>query len=1818
MRRAASSRGLVIVSAVLLTFESVLNASPAWANPAAAQRDSSDLQPEPPTVQLPSVMFPPAGHDVATFSPSSSSLTRPIAASAFHSYAVKTDGTVWTWGDSCVGQPGDGTNTGNLCNPPRPNPAQTASFGAAVSVASAFDHALALRSDGTVWTWGDDQYGTVGAGGAGDTTCGDRPCVLTPVQAQTTGTFTAVAGATENSYVLRSDGTVWSWGDNNHGELGIGTGTGPETCWNLNIPQDCSTTPVQVSGLTGVTAVSGGNAFGMALKSDGTVWVWGEYTYGPGPYGLAPVQVPGLSNIVAIAGTNPLNSGSTAVALRADGTVWTWGHNNAGELGNGTTGDSSTPVQVSNLSGVTAIAAGETHVLALKSDGTVWAWGSNGSGELGNGDRRLRNQLAPVQVSNLSGVVAIAGGGLHSLAVKSGGVVWAWGDNRYGQLGDGTTTNSNVPVQSQMTGVAAPAPFMVLPTESVPPETAFNHGVNTGETADPVNSFTGSLAYGHHELAMGGRGPAIDITRNYNSNDSRVGPYGPGWTYNYGSRLVLADDGSGDVWLIGPEGRSDRYAKQGDGSYLAPVGVHRILVRSPDGSFSATDKDLSVWRFDSGGRLSALVDRYGNSSSLTYDSASQLISVSDPAGRGSLTLAWTSGRLTSITDWASPARTITYQYDANGRLWKVTDREGKTTTFAYDGASSRLASITDARNHAALTMTYDAQGRVATQRDAHDLITGDSTTFAYVVNGDGTRVTTVTAPTTSFESSFHPTTVDSYAANGWLTGRVTQPSSTETLTESYTYDAGGNRSSLTDARGNRTDFCYDVDYAGQTIAGSAGNLTRTIAPPPVNGANRPTTLLRYDSHNNLIERVAPRGVPSGTTVTCATDLSATNAPFASNYAYDAAGIDLLSTTTRFTDPDAGLLTAVTSFEYGDAANPGRITRIVPPRGNTGGSPDYTYAITQIWNASGTQAGLLASRTDAIGNKTTYSYDAVGRLVSSVDPLGNTTGAVPSDHRTDYIYDNEDRLRFVKQPPPVASGAQLVTETRYDEVGNPIVRIDATGQVSTYAYDERDALSQVKESASAWTDPASPPAAVITTAYAHDAGGNITRMTRAAGDVNAERATDYTFDGRNLVRSETQYPAWPVTTGSLVTATTYDPDGNVATVLDPLGRTTTNSYDALNRLVSVDYSDAGTPDVAFAYDADGNRTSMTDGTGVTNYVRDEPGRMTSVTSPGPSTVGYRYDRDGNRTKVIYPDATAVTYTFNKADRLASLADWASRSVGYTYAADGQMQTASYPDASVATYAYDNAGRLVDLSAIRSGGTVIDRYHYTYDALGNVLTRANGTLDAQFTRANGLTGSNGSWTGTYASINEVTPNDASFLASPAGPTTANYYEVSLAGVQPPATTTGLTFRYRYSKSGNNSGQITNLTVELRQGTTVIASQAQTNIPGASGSGWQQASLTLTATQAASITNYGDLRLRFRPSTTGGGAARSAQVSWAEFQVPAPGDPATLVTYGYDRLSRLTSAQDSGGTRAYGYDPVGNRTSSGTTTYTYDRSDRMTSAGAAAVTVNANGNLTARGADTFAFNQANRLTSATISGAPETYSYDGDGNRATRQIGGNPAIQYVTDPSGRLPLTIADGTRKYVYGQGLAYVVTGSSIEIVHPDRLGSIRAITDGTGAVTATAAYDEWGNLTGSTGSSTEPFGFAGEAHDATGLSYLRARYYNPALGRFMSRDPLLGNPRSCQTLDRYAYVLNDPTTLRDPSGLKSQALGGADDLRCAGAAGAAALGISALGPIDMAVIEINVAAAGVPPLELLVVIAFDVPLLVANGILIAIPLIVCS
>jgi alpha-tubulin suppressor-like RCC1 family protein len=258
---------------------------------------------------------------------------------------------------------------------------------------------------------------------------------------------TAIAGCGYHSLAMQ-DGAIYAWGYNDLGELGDGTSG------------NVHTTPVTVSGLTsGVTAITGGYRHSLAVKN-GTLYAWGDNEYGQIGDGTTtdrhmPTAVPGLgSGITAIAGGD-----NTSLAVQ-NGALYAWGWNDFGELGDGTNGyghHSTTPTVVTGMnSGVTAIAGGGNHTLAIRS-GLVYAWGRNLFGEIGDGTTAERD--TPVAVSGLgSGVTAITGGSGHSLAVKNG-AVYAWGWNEFGQLGDGTTTNHSTPELvtglSDITGVAA-------------------------------------------------------------------------------------------------------------------------------------------------------------------------------------------------------------------------------------------------------------------------------------------------------------------------------------------------------------------------------------------------------------------------------------------------------------------------------------------------------------------------------------------------------------------------------------------------------------------------------------------------------------------------------------------------------------------------------------------------------------------------------------------------------------------------------------------------------------------------------------------------------------------------------------------------------------------------------------------------------------------------------------------------------------------------------------------------------------------------------------------------------------------------------------------------------------------------------------------------------------------------------------------------------------------------------------------------------------------------------------------------------------------
>ncbi len=219
--------------------------------------------------------------------------------------------------------------------------------------------------------------------------------------------FVEVAVGEKYKVALKEDGTVWVW--------------------------EGTTTPIQINELTEIKQVAARYDYAAVLKEDGTVWVWGSNKYGQLGVGRKqwidePIEVKGINGVKQVAAGR-----YHIVVLKEDGTVWAWGRNDFGELGNGTTINSAQPVQVTGLKNVKQVAAGYYYTVALKEDGTVWSWGNNDYGQLGNGTT-IQNSNIPVRVKKLENVKQISAGGDYAVALNEDGKVWVWGNNHYGQL----------------------------------------------------------------------------------------------------------------------------------------------------------------------------------------------------------------------------------------------------------------------------------------------------------------------------------------------------------------------------------------------------------------------------------------------------------------------------------------------------------------------------------------------------------------------------------------------------------------------------------------------------------------------------------------------------------------------------------------------------------------------------------------------------------------------------------------------------------------------------------------------------------------------------------------------------------------------------------------------------------------------------------------------------------------------------------------------------------------------------------------------------------------------------------------------------------------------------------------------------------------------------------------------------------------------------------------------------------------------------------------------------------------------------------------
>jgi alpha-tubulin suppressor-like RCC1 family protein len=366
--------------------------------------------------------------------------------------ALRPNGEVWAWGDNQRGQLGDGTTT-NRTSPVKTQGLPVLSGSTVinpVTVTAGYFFSVALLEDGNLRAWGENASGQLGDG-----TITNRH---TPIQVSGISTVDAIAAGYYHTLALRSDGTVWAWGGNASGQLGDGTTTERHT-------------PQQVPGLTNMVAVAAGRNHSLALSSNGTVWAWGYNLYGQLGNNATidsttPVQVQGLSSTVVDVEAGMYYS----LAVLANGTVWGWGDNRYLQIGSNGGTQSRTAVQVPQLSGVTYVvgspSSGYDHTIAVKGsdgittgDGTVWTWGSNGAGQLGHGVSYCPYGSSyttgtPTQPNNLTGAfTSVASSTSASFAQRADGTVWVWGTDSMGLWGDGGANGSCTQTPRQVPGL---------------------------------------------------------------------------------------------------------------------------------------------------------------------------------------------------------------------------------------------------------------------------------------------------------------------------------------------------------------------------------------------------------------------------------------------------------------------------------------------------------------------------------------------------------------------------------------------------------------------------------------------------------------------------------------------------------------------------------------------------------------------------------------------------------------------------------------------------------------------------------------------------------------------------------------------------------------------------------------------------------------------------------------------------------------------------------------------------------------------------------------------------------------------------------------------------------------------------------------------------------------------------------------------------------------------------------------------------------------------------------------------------------------------
>jgi RHS repeat-associated protein len=838
--------------------------------------------------------------------------------------------------------------------------------------------------------------------------------------------------------------------------------------------------------------------------------------------------------------------------------------------------------------------------------------------------------------------------------------------------------------------LACPYEPPVPPTDTSGQDNPATPPVSQGQCLQgaPVNCASGNQTEEQTDLVLSGRGPALHLTRTYNSQlaaeAKEAGPWGYGWSGPYSSHLEFNKE-SGAVTVVQENGATAVFNLLG-GKYVPGAWIQATLVKE-----TVEGKEIYVFtlptqeklKFNSEGKLTEQKDRNGNALTMTYE-AGKLTSVKDAAGRQLLFL-YTGSQVTSV--WDPMLHIVVYGYESGNLVSvKLPKEETPRWKFKYD-ASHQLTEMTDGRGGVTKT-EYDEKHRVKKQTDPMERVTK----FEYG-ELEGHKTTTVTEPNGSttfekFNEAGEPLEVIKAKGGGAGLERKTTREyneayellkATDALGHSTTfeYSAAGDLTLEKDAEGDEAKWTYNATHDVETETTPKGEKTT----------------YKRDSHGNVeaIERPAPGETTQKSTFKHAAngDLESATDPLGheTKFEYDTYG-DVKARINA-----AGDRTAWTYDKDGE-----QLTE-VSPRGNEEGAKAEEFETKTERDAQGRPIKI----TDPLGRETKLAYNKNGSLETITDALG---------HATNYTYNADDERTKVEK------ATSAITEFAYDSMGEVKSRTDGNGYTTKY---EHDALEQPTET----IDPLERKAK-----REYDAVGNLKKTEDPLG-----RTVSYSYDAANR---PTKIDYSEAATSDITYK--YDKDGNVVEMTDGTG-TTTKEYDQLDRLIEV--KDGVKEVVKYKYDLGNELTELTYPNGETvKHAFDKAGRLEKVTDWLGKETTFGYNRDSQVKAMTFPATTSNVdeYAYNKADQLTEVSMKKKAevlaSMSYTRDKIGQVEKSTetgFPEVPEYNYEYDAGNRL-----LKSNGTLfeydkannvkkISPATYTYDKAAQIATASNATFE-----------------------------------------------------------------------------------------------------------------------------------------------------------------------------------------------------------------------------------------------------------------------------------------------------------------------------------------------------------------------------------------------------------------------------------------------------------------------------------------------------------